>query len=808
MAKTEHKGALSASENGALFEQEGVAQSAPQETTSFIKNRWLRMLLPPGILAFLTGLIYYPSLTYPFQFDDIAHIAKKFSIRFDDALNRCWSSSRWFGDWLNVLNFHIGRFDPFYYRLFNVMIHLLTGFCIFYLIYALCSASRKHAFLQAHATLIAFLTSGLFLLHPVQTQTVSYVIQARLEGLASFFIVFTLLMYVKAMQSDSLIKKVIFLTLMAFSALISCGTKEIVVVLPFLLLLVDWFFIAQEDWSLFKKRLLIFIVLGIGFLLWLAKHIAGMENGPSMLWNVLTLHVSTGNNRGNILTTDAFDVITPWMFLRSEFKVIVHYLSIFLWPFGISVEYDWKIAPSFWSAEVIFPLILLIGILFFVVRSMKQRRFTVMTFGLLWFLISVAPRSSIIPSAELVCDYKTYLASVGILFILAVGLTYVFSTIWSALRTIPAQYLVRETQLVALSVILLFIGLGAYERNKIWESGVAFWQDNVAKAPNKARSHNNFGVALSEAGRVDESIAEYQKAIALDAHYADPMSNLSVAYSMKGEIDKAIDSLKGAIHICPNYPEAYNNMGTLLLQKKNYADAEHALQIAVQLRPYYGKAYFNLARLYEEKGDSLKSWEHLKKATEGDLDVPEVFFKLGQMSLKVQKHQEAVRAFSEIIRRGVSNEQVLFNLANAHFLLGNHAQAQEIYERLVHKNPLEARYLYNLAETLFTKNDFEHAYEFFKKVTTLPQPVAQAFFRTAHCLERMNKFAEAKSFLEGVVTLNAADDFKKFAHNELARISLQMKMNEGKGSIKLGDLKNAFALLNNKKTAPAQKKPA
>jgi tetratricopeptide (TPR) repeat protein len=139
--------------------------------------------------------------------------------------------------------------------------------------------------------------------------------------------------------------------------------------------------------------------------------------------------------------------------------------------------------------------------------------------------------------------------------------------------------------------------------------------------------------------------------------------------------------------------------------------------------------------------------------------------------------------------------------------MGNHDKAQAIYERLARSNPLEARYLYNLAETLFTKNDFAHAYELFRKVTTLPQPVAQAFFRVAHCLERLNKLSDAKTFLEGVMTFNAADDFKKFARNELARVSLQLKMNDGKGSIKLGDLKKTLALLGNK-TTPAEKKHA
>ncbi len=763
----------------------------PKKQTYLIANRFLRALLPPSILTLLTAVIYYPSLHYPFQFDDIANIVKRFGIRFDNPLGRWWNSSRWFGDWLSSLNFQVGRFDPFYYRLSNITIHILTGLLLFYLICSLCKFLQNKPFFANNATYIAFICSGLFLLHPVQTQTVSYVIQARLEGLATLFIVTTLLMYVKIFQTRSIILKSIFTFFLLAFAMLSCGTKEIVVALPFLLLTIDWFFISQQKWNLFKKHIWLYGLFSIAFIALLLHHM-----GTGFALDALMGKISTNNNRGNILTPNAFDVITPSMFFMSELKVILHYLLIFVWPVGISVEYDWKVAPGFFSFEVLFPLIVLLTILFFVVKFMVQKKYTAFTFGLTWFFIAIAPRSTLIPSPELVCDYKTYLSSIGIMFLFATMLTYAITGLWSLLQNLPERFHVHEVQLGTLACLILLVGLGSYERNKVWATCVDFWQDNVSKAPNKARSHNNLGVALSEAGRVDESIAAYQKAISLDSYYADPLSNLAVAYSMKGDIDKAIDSLKGAIHICPNYPEAYNNLGTLLLQKKAYDDAERALSVAIQLRPYYGKAYYNMARLWEEKGDSNKSWEFLKRAAQGDLDTPEVFFKLGQMGMKIQKYDEAAFAFEEVLRRGVANDQVWFNLANAYFMNGKHEKAKPIYERLVMNNPLDPRYLYNLAESYFTQNDFAHAIELFQKVTTLPQSVPQAFFRVAACLEKLNKFDESKKYLQGLLTLNAGDDFKKMVKNEIARSEIQKKVNEGQGTIRLSDLKKALASRN------------
>jgi len=778
----------------------GNESSAHASTDAFsylINNKFIRYLVPPSILAAITAVVYYPSLHYPFQFDDIANITKHFAIRFDNPLVRLWNNSRWLGDWLNTLNFKVGRFDPFYYRFSNITIHILTGICAYYLVYELCKLLEKRPFFPKHASLIAFFTSGLFLLHPVQTQTVSYVIQARLEGIASFFVLLASLLYVKAVKTERWTTRIAALAGLGLCCFVACGTKEIVIALPFLLLLIDWFFISQEEWDVFKKRLLIFGVLSIGFVLFLVQHIgSSLAAGLSMLGMILTFRSGTANNRGNILTQGAFDTITPWMFLISEFKVILHYLLIFIWPFNLSVEYDWKIASGFFSFEVILPLIVLVALYSFVIRCAWRKQYPALTFGLLWFLIVVAPRSTIIPSAELVVDYKTYLASLGVLFLFATVITYVLMFVWARIKDLPAQCYAYESRLGLLTVLLIFVGLGAYERNKVWQTCVDFWTDNAQKAPNKARVHNNLGVALSEAGRLDESIMSYKRAISLDAHYADPWSNLAVAYSLKNEIDKAIESLKGAIHICPNYPEAYNNLGSLLLQKKLYSDAERALHIAIQLRPYYGKAYYNMARLFEEQNNADKAWDFLKKATEGDLDTPEVFFKLGQLSFKVKKYPEAAQAFEGIIKRGVNNDQVWFNLANAYFMMAKHEKALSIYERLVRDNPVDARYAYNLAETLFTKGDFDKACEVFRRTTTLPQPIPQAFFRVAHCLEHLNRVPEAKSFLEEMLTLNAADDFKKAVRNEITRISLQQKLNEGKGSIHLKDLKQALALRN------------
>ena len=746
-------------------------------------------LIPPSILVLLTTFFYYFSLNYPFQFDDIANITKKFAIRFDNPLARWWTNSRWLGDWLNRMNFEIGRFDQFYYRAFNLVIHILAGVVIFYLIKALCEYLTEKPFFSENSTILAFVSAGLFLLHPVQTQAVSYVIQARIEGLATFFSLFIILCFVKMVSARTVLVKGLLGILMFVAGLLACGTKEMVIVTPLLMILVDWFFISQENWDSFKSRLWVHVVF-TSYIFGLMVHYLS----PKFATDAITFSVVTGNNRGNILTPDPYDIITPFQFLYSEFKVILHYLWMFVWPFNISVEYDWIVARSFWSAEVIsslFALLSMIGLaLYFAFKKIN----TFYTFGLFWFLVAMAPRVTIIPSPELVCDYKTYLASVGWLFVIAVILVAAVSWVLQRIKAVSDSPYAKHAPLAVLSLILALSGVATYSRNLVWSSCVIFWEDNAKKAPLKARVHNNFGVALSEAGRIDESIGAYLKAIELDKHYSDPLSNLAVAYSLKEETDKAIESLKAAINLCPNYPEALNNLGTLFIKKKQYDDAERILRKAIELRPYYGKAWYNLGRLFLEQNKEELAWEHFKKAVEGDLDNADGFFTFGQMCIRMHKYAEAAQAFETVINSGIENDNVSFNLANAYYMLQKYDQALKIYNKLVNKNPLEGRYLFNLAEAVFAKGDYAAAMELFKKITGLPQPLPQAFFRITHCLEKMNKVDEAKAHLAALEKLNAPDEFKKIIGNEKMRLTLQDQVSKNGNKITLTDFKKAVAL--------------
>lgn len=742
--------------------KKNAVYSAPKR---HLGDSWWRFLLPPTLLSFITLIFYYPSLSYPFQFDDLANISKNYSIRF---FNSIWdfvsldSGSRWVGEILLRLNYMWGKFDPWYYRVVNLTIHVFTGIFVFILIYKLCRKRPSDSFWVKNALELASATMGLFLLHPVQTQAVSYVIQARLEGLATFFIVMGLVCFVVGREASSIFVKTALYTLIIPILWLGNGSKEIIIVFPFLTLLIEWFFLSAEDGKKFVRTLwihAIFLFFVVGFMM-LRLHF-------SFFKEIATLSATAVNNRGNVLNDNIYQVITPLHFLISEFKVILHYLWIFVWPFGISVEYDWVLSKSFFAADSFFPFLALLAILSAVFYGAFTRKFSVISFGMLWFFITVAPRTTIIPSSELLVDYKTYGAALGWLFVLAALLVRSAQQ----LRTVPYAIIFSHSQtlrVAAITLAMLPLGFSTLVRNYVWSDSELFWANIIANAPNKARGYNNYAVALGEKGRYAEALAPVKKAIQLDPVYSDPYNNLAVFYSNLGRDDEAIEALKEAIRIFPHYPEAYNNLGTLLIKKNRFDEAEPVLAHAIKMRPHYGKAYFNLGRLYYLKGNKEAALEAFKSAARRDLDVPNTFVTIGQLSLELQRPLEAAEAFQEAIKLGFHDENVMFSCANSYMMANNYSQAEKWYRVLVQNKPQDTRYVFNLAEALFRQGNYHQSLGYFKKCTEVPEPVSTAFVRLAECYNQQNKKDEAKKYFELGLALRLPAGIESHARTQYA----------------------------------------
>lgn len=755
------------------------------------KFTWLPLLILQGI----TAAFYWGSLKFPFQFDDVAHITKHFAIRYDNPLYRWWYNRRWVGDAINRLNFKMDGFEPFSYRATNLVIHMLSGVLVYYLVLMICK-NLERSLVQKYRYFIAFCTTGLFLLHPLQTQAVSYAIQARIEGLATLFILLNVYLFVRYAQATTKSGKILTLSVLVVTTIISCGTKEIFVLAPVLMFLVDYFFLSKGSFAhLIKQRSFFYLAFGafftalVGWYIFDFVRIFQSSGYVPSIKSSIDYYLHNQNNLGNVLTHDPSVHITSLTYFMSQFRSVVHYISLVFWPFSMSVEYDWVLARSFMSFNVLMPLSILLSLIGFAVYSVVKRRMLLAGFGILWFFIALFPRSSFIPSAELVCDYKAYLAVIGIYMALAVfaaaGIDWIKKS-YSAMALYVDSWPVYTAALV---FVFLPLGIATSSRNKVWSTAELFWADCVKKAPGKARTHNNYGVALCEASKFEQAVYHYQKAIDLDKYYQDPCSNIAVAYTMLGKIDLAVAALERAIQIYPNYPEAYNNIASIYIdqKKKEYLDkAELALKRALELRPYYGKAFFNMARVCEARNDYQGVFDNLKKASQGDLDtVSDVFFKLGQACFKLQKFDEAVLAFNKVVQFDGGTALSWFNYANALYLNKQYDQACAVYKKLADSDVKDHRYNNNLGECYFVLKQYDKALETFERLVNTEHFTSPILFRMVACNEILKRFDKAKELLVHVLDQEIPDDARGHIKQELARLELEQSVNrDGKVSMK------------------------
>jgi len=747
-----------------------------QETEKWdpVKAPFWQYIIPPAIISLLTIIFYAPSMRYAFQFDDIANIQKHFQIRHHTLKELFFSGTRWISYWLNSIHYSISQFNPISYRIGNLIIHITSGILVFFILFTALRHIKKNIFFRKNYFAIALLSSLLFLLHPVSTQTVSYVIQGQLEGLAALSIFAMTFFFLKLSYSNSSTSRRFYTLLLFTTAALSCGTKEIAIISPAIILLVDWFLVAQGNWSSFKKRLYIHIPLA---LLVVTLYMYFLK--PTFFTEILGLKRLAKNNIGNVITESPKSQITPWMFFRSQFKVILHYLWIFIWPLNISVEYDWVLSRGFFAPDCILPFIALIVIGLATLKTLAKNKASLIAFGIIWFFVAIAPRSSIIPSPELLVDYKTYTASFGWIFLIASALIFVFQYVAREIRnkkTTSAkteELIDHKISYVNIAfAMLLAIGFGflTMQRNTVWRSGIEFWGNIIKNAPGKARAYNNYGVELSQNEHdFRGSIPYFKKAINMDANYPDPWNNLSVAYANIGEIDEAINALKQSIRIYPYYPENYNNMASFYIQKKDFEEAEKLLKTALRLRPHYGKAYFNRGRIHYAQKEKVKAWECFKKCcTECDFDnVPHGFAIYGKVSLELKKYDDAIFAYRKALSFDPNYPDAMFNLANAFYMAKKYDNAISIYNQIVRNNSSDLRSWYNLGESLVSKEKYDQALRCYKKAEQLKHQFPLLNIRLANCLHKLGKIQEAKNVLNSFVT----QDNK--GNSQVARIQMQ-----------------------------------
>lgn len=555
----------------------------------------LRSLIAFLILGVLAVVLYSSALHGPFIFDDGMYVSKNPLIK---DLGNFWppSGPRYLGYLSFALNFRLGGLETFGYHLTNVVIHIVNGL----LVYALVISTFKTPWMkraeiegrERTAFFLALMTSVLFIVHPVQTQAVTYITQ-RFASLATLFYLLSLVSYIRwRLSSGPRVFKVFLYIVSLASAIAAQNTKEIGFTLPVMIVLCEGVFFGWD-----KKRILSLVP----FLLTLAiipLTILGPEAG-------LGGGGSDIGERTRALQIRDLTALSRHDYLITQFRVIVTYLRLIVLPVNQTLDYDYPLFTSIFSPGPLISFLFLLAVVVVAVWIFVKSRRANCALGLLfssgvfWFFITLSIESSIIPINDLIFEHRLYLAMPGAALAFGSALIY-------GLSSVPGRkssgVSAATLALIITAVIALPLSVATYMRNTLWADEVVFWEDAVVKSPMKARVHNNLGSVYHRKNDLARAMGSFKKAIELKPNFADAHYNLGVAYKDIGRMDEAIIEFEAAVTYQPQKANARNNLGLAYLSKGRVEEAVEEFRTTILLEPGNYRAHNNLGLAYKYLG--------------------------------------------------------------------------------------------------------------------------------------------------------------------------------------------------------------
>lgn len=184
------------------------------------------------------------------------------------------------------------------------------------------------------------------------------------------------------------------------------------------------------------------------------------------------------------------------------------------------------------------------------------------------------------------------------------------------------------------------------------------------------------GIAFEAAGRINDAIAEHEKALELDPELVLAHANLIILYGKTKQPQKAEEHFRAAVRLNPNSADSYYNYGVLLFQERKYVEAEGMFQKTVEINPFHSQASHNLGFMREQQGRLDEALEFYRKAVERQPNFPLAHFNIGRILANQKKYDEAITHFLlSLSPEDESTPAYLYALSATYARAGNREEA-------------------------------------------------------------------------------------------------------------------------------------
>ena len=741
-----------------------------------------RRLIPLAVLVCLGALLYLNSFKVPWQFDDRTNIVENRGVHLNtfssEQVSRLVRSSfsdaiRFFSYFTFALNFYFGRLNVFGYHLVNLLIHITTGVFVFWFVLLTLGLPSQRKRYGSVAFRVAFLTSLIFIAHPVQTQAVTYIVQ-RMSSMAAMFYLLSMILYVQGRLSTGR-RRIFYYGGMCLSGLLSILSKENAFMLPIFIALYELLFFRGGEkeflgWPALRVLLILVGLGSIGFVLLGGRYVNVIEEGYryrdfTMLERVLT-----------------------------QFRVVLYYLTLLIFPHPsrLNLDYDFTVSKSLFDPiSTFFSLIIIV---FFIgIGIWKMKRWPVVSFFIFWYFGNLVIESSVIP-LEMVFEHRLYLPSIGPIFLFSLLLARGWEG-W--VRVERAKKEAIFAALVVLSVLPL--SWATIDRNAIWRSEFELWADCVKKSPNKGRPHNNLGKLYYTSGQIDEARREYELALKLDPKTAPAHFNLGVIDYNKGRLDEAADRLTKALNIDPKFAPAHALLGEVYYRRGRDEEGLAELEMALKIDRYNVRAVNHSGLVYLRRGDLEEALTQFKKAVmidsnhiEARVNLAEAYVRTGRLDqglleirkamslnpdygdahtilgiIQLQKGMpdEAVSSFLRALKTNPDDVTALSNLGVAYRYKGRINEAISQFQKVLSIRPKDEEAHINLGEAYLTKGMIREGIRENEKALEINAQAIAARLNLGEAFLRQGRLDQAIAEWERVLEINPKE---AKAHHNLA----------------------------------------
>lgn len=755
------------------------------------KHRPFYFHLIAVIAIFIIGFsIYSNTLDSPFTLDDESSIVNNVHIRlqsFDltrlvNAGFKSVASHRPLPNISFALNYLADQYNVTGYHVVNILIHIISGILIYLVIRAtvIISASSsgkdRHLFdvkNSFYASAFAFCTALIWLAHPAQTQSITYLVQ-RMTSMAVLFYMLSLLLYIYARLTQTAWKRWSLFGLSFLSWVASLGCKEISATLPLIVFLYEWYFFRDLSFEWFKRNIKYFLVP-----LFILGILAFIYLGDSPVDRIL---------RG--YETRDFTLLERVM---TQFRIIMLYLSLLICPLPSRFNLDHFIETShslFDPLTTLFSMVAIIIIIGAAVYLARKER--LLSFCIFWFFINLAIESSFI-GLEMVFEHRLYLPSIGffifIMFIFFRLISYLFREEKDS--AIITNRAVKYILLFSVPAVML-LGLATYQRNSVWQDEITLWRDCVKKSPGKARCHNNLGRAYYKKEMFEEAELEYKSTLSLDPEYvhaynnlgsvyasmeryeeaaeqyrkgleinpgfADLWYNLGNVYKVKGNMDEAIQYHQKALSLNPGEARAHYELGGIYTEKGMYGEAEAAYRKAIFINPYFIEAYHNLGNVYQKSERLEDAMSIYKKVLGLNPEIIESYNNLGILYYKMGQFADSIAILKEALKVDPDNYTVHYNLGNIYHNEGKLDEALAEYNASIRSNPDNAHAHYRLAKLYKETGRPEDSILEIKKILMQKPDNIQALNHIGNLYLESGNIDEAINTYNKILEIDTAND--------------------------------------------------